>query len=785
MRNKIIVFGGLVVMAFLVALLFFYPLSPFGALAEEPCDPSTTGGICPVPPLIGSIANITVQTTQSAGTEPYNINKMGASGQVFFDVLDDQGNPYFSSYTYIVNGKLVPVQMNFTLDLEKGDGVALPSYPLILSGSSPLTLAVQSFYIRNKPCYEPSFPCSPEEKSLTFYANPLTPGPVYLKRLVIDIVTADQNATIVATNSYSTRTKLFTIGDPPRITSVNKTAAKIDETITVTGTNFDAYNATSNQWADQIHFDVAPANNAGGYGQSRVISWVGDWWEDRVHYCGATKLKFDWPPDILVTPSSSSSVYTYLPMPTGAHTITLVNDFGWSNPVTINFTGGQGTPENDPACRNEPGSISAITPTAGPVGTEVTIDGTGFLIGPTPYRGDISDNAITFGGGRADNSYVTGFKYERYINPETGLPAYNGTQIRVRVPPGAKTGPVTVKPGGKYTIWGPVFTVTGGQVSPSPTPTPGGGAGTSGAELAVSGIFPDSINIGVQNTILIHGSGFTSAADLTSEEPAIEINDIQTNEEGTLLRAEVNVAATEAESARFVVSDGENEDSVEIALEELRPGAPVIASAEVSEIDQKNQASLFLTGENLDSSTTVEVDGIQARVTGITRATGDSLEAKLEFSVFYSKSDGGGFKLVNTAQAIPLFAGVNPGVVRAQNGQGSATASVNAPQPAAAAFRISTKPLSIEFQLKNPLKGGAKSLTELIGIVANFIFNLGIPVAVIVIIYGGFLMLTSGGKPEAYKKGLDALKYAVLGVAILLIGQGFVSLIQSILGIKK
>jgi len=76
------------------------------------------------------------------------------------------------------------------------------------------------------------------------------------------------------------------------------------------------------------------------------------------------------------------------------------------------------------------------------------------------------------------------------------------------------------------------------------------------------------------------------------------------------------------------------------------------------------------------------------------------------------------------------------------------------------------------------------SFPDLVGVVANYIFNLAIPVAVLVIIYGGFRMLTSGGVPANYKKGLDALKYAALGLAILLIGKGFVSLVKSILSVK-
>lgn len=83
--------------------------------------------------------------------------------------------------------------------------------------------------------------------------------------------------------------------------------------------------------------------------------------------------------------------------------------------------------------------------------------------------------------------------------------------------------------------------------------------------------------------------------------------------------------------------------------------------------------------------------------------------------------------------------------------------------------------------LTNPLKG-AENLTDILGILANFIFNLGVPVAVIIIIYSGIMMLISGGKPATYQKGINGLKWSMVGLAVLLIGKGFFSLIKTFLG---
>jgi len=84
--------------------------------------------------------------------------------------------------------------------------------------------------------------------------------------------------------------------------------------------------------------------------------------------------------------------------------------------------------------------------------------------------------------------------------------------------------------------------------------------------------------------------------------------------------------------------------------------------------------------------------------------------------------------------------------------------------------------------ITNPLKGGPENIIDVLGIIANFIFNLGVPVAVIIIIYSGITMLISGGKPANYQKGVHGLKYALLGLAVLLIGKGFFSLIKTFLG---
>jgi hypothetical protein len=83
--------------------------------------------------------------------------------------------------------------------------------------------------------------------------------------------------------------------------------------------------------------------------------------------------------------------------------------------------------------------------------------------------------------------------------------------------------------------------------------------------------------------------------------------------------------------------------------------------------------------------------------------------------------------------------------------------------------------------LVNPL-GNVNSFQGVVGLLGTWIFNLAMPIGVIVIIYAGTMMLSSAGNPKRYQSGINALKYAVIGLAILFIGKGFVSLVVSILG---
>lgn len=88
---------------------------------------------------------------------------------------------------------------------------------------------------------------------------------------------------------------------------------------------------------------------------------------------------------------------------------------------------------------------------------------------------------------------------------------------------------------------------------------------------------------------------------------------------------------------------------------------------------------------------------------------------------------------------------------------------------------------TIPFSIPNPLE--ANNLLELIDVITTWLFNLAIPIAVVMIVYSGVLFLTSKGDIGKVGQAKKILLYAVIGLAIILIGKGFITLIESILNL--
>jgi len=80
----------------------------------------------------------------------------------------------------------------------------------------------------------------------------------------------------------------------------------------------------------------------------------------------------------------------------------------------------------------------------------------------------------------------------------------------------------------------------------------------------------------------------------------------------------------------------------------------------------------------------------------------------------------------------------------------------------------------------NPIT--ATSFTGLAEKIITWIINIGISVAVIMIIYSALLFMTSAGNEEKVSKARKALTWSIIGLAILISSRAFIVLIKNILG---
>lgn len=83
----------------------------------------------------------------------------------------------------------------------------------------------------------------------------------------------------------------------------------------------------------------------------------------------------------------------------------------------------------------------------------------------------------------------------------------------------------------------------------------------------------------------------------------------------------------------------------------------------------------------------------------------------------------------------------------------------------------------VSFEVKNPLR--FKSIEELITAVIKLLIQIGLSIAVLFIVYAGFLYVTAAGNSEKVTKAHQVFLWAVIGTAILLGALVIMSVIQS------
>jgi hypothetical protein len=82
--------------------------------------------------------------------------------------------------------------------------------------------------------------------------------------------------------------------------------------------------------------------------------------------------------------------------------------------------------------------------------------------------------------------------------------------------------------------------------------------------------------------------------------------------------------------------------------------------------------------------------------------------------------------------------------------------------------------------LANPLS--CSDLVCAAGKVADFIFTIAIPICGIILLIGGFQLMTAAGEPDKISKGKKTLLWAVIGFVVIFLSGSIAYFIQSVFG---
>lgn len=91
------------------------------------------------------------------------------------------------------------------------------------------------------------------------------------------------------------------------------------------------------------------------------------------------------------------------------------------------------------------------------------------------------------------------------------------------------------------------------------------------------------------------------------------------------------------------------------------------------------------------------------------------------------------------------------------------------------------------------VKGGSTTFTDPLGVggisglfdrIINDLLLLAGPIAVIMIVYAGYLFVTAADNQEQVKKAKATVKYAVIGIAVLVLSKALIYVTCDFLGVK-
>lgn len=84
-------------------------------------------------------------------------------------------------------------------------------------------------------------------------------------------------------------------------------------------------------------------------------------------------------------------------------------------------------------------------------------------------------------------------------------------------------------------------------------------------------------------------------------------------------------------------------------------------------------------------------------------------------------------------------------------------------------------------QLQNPL--GFTNISAVIDNIAGYLILVAAPIAVLMVLFAAFQIMSAGGSEEKVLKGKKTILYAVVGFAIILISKGITLIVKQLLGV--
>ena len=85
-------------------------------------------------------------------------------------------------------------------------------------------------------------------------------------------------------------------------------------------------------------------------------------------------------------------------------------------------------------------------------------------------------------------------------------------------------------------------------------------------------------------------------------------------------------------------------------------------------------------------------------------------------------------------------------------------------------------------EIGNPITAG--SFEEIIDNLIDFVFKIAIVLAPLMVVVGGFLLVTAGGNISQVGKAKSLLLWTAIGFSVVLLSKGILAIINQILGVR-